>query len=100
MKDTPAAPVSTVPLPERVVLDGRNGPGVSVADVVAVARGGASVHLGDRARVDMAASAISEMHRYVASDSPVYGVTTGFGSLAGTVIPAERTAELQVALVR
>ena len=36
----------------------------------------------------------------VAGDRPVYGVTTGFGSLAHTVIPAERTAELQVALVR
>ena len=30
----------------------------------------------------------------------MYGVTTGFGSLADTVIPPERTAELQVALVR
>ena len=37
---------------------------------------------------------------FVAGDQPVYGVTTGFGSLANTVIPAERTAELQVALVR
>ncbi len=37
---------------------------------------------------------------FVNSGSPVYGVTTGFGSLASTVIPAERTAELQVALVR
>ncbi len=31
---------------------------------------------------------------------PVYGVSTGFGALAGTVIPLERSAELQVALVR
>ena len=37
---------------------------------------------------------------FVAGHTPVYGVTTGFGSLASTVIPAERTAELQVALVR
>jgi len=37
---------------------------------------------------------------FVAGNTPVYGVTTGFGSLASTVIPAERTAELQVALVR
>jgi histidine ammonia-lyase len=37
---------------------------------------------------------------YVAGDHPVYGVTTGFGSLANTVIPPDRTAELQVALVR
>ncbi len=37
---------------------------------------------------------------FVAADTPVYGVTTGFGALASTAIPAERTAELQVALVR
>lgn len=37
---------------------------------------------------------------FVVGERPVYGVTTGFGSLASTVIPAERTAELQVALVR
>ena len=40
------------------------------------------------------------VEQFVASDSPVYGVTTGFGSLANTVIPPERTAEVQVALVR
>lgn len=37
---------------------------------------------------------------FVAGEQPVYGVTTGFGSLAGTAIPPDRTAELQVALVR
>ncbi len=37
---------------------------------------------------------------FVRSDTPVYGVTTGFGSLADTVIAPERTAELQLALVR
>ncbi len=36
----------------------------------------------------------------VAGGDAVYGVTTGFGALANTVIPAARTAELQVALVR
>ena len=34
------------------------------------------------------------------SPEPVYGVSTGFGALANTVIPAERSAELQTALVR
>ena len=37
---------------------------------------------------------------FVAGGEPVYGVTTGFGALADTVIAPERTAELQVALVR
>ena len=40
------------------------------------------------------------VEQFVASDAPVYGVTTGFGSLANTAIPPERTAELQLALVR
>lgn len=81
---------------DEVVLEGR---GVSVEQVVAVARHGATVRVGDGARRAMAASA-ALVEGFVASDTPVYGVTTGFGSLANTVIPAERTAELQVALVR
>ena len=81
---------------DEVVLEGR---GVSVEQVVAVARHGATVRVGDGARRAMASSA-ALVEGFVASDTPVYGVTTGFGSLANTVIPAERTAELQVALVR
>ncbi len=47
--------------------------------------------------MERSAALIDEL---VASDTPVYGVTTGFGSLANAVIPPERTAELQTALVR
>ncbi len=79
-----------------VLVDGR---GLSVAEVVAVARDGARAALGDGARGAMQRSA-ALVEGYVAGAHPVYGVTTGFGSLANTVIPAERTAELQVALVR
>ncbi|MFM7253906.1 MAG: histidine ammonia-lyase [Ilumatobacteraceae bacterium] len=83
---------------QQVTLEGRRA-SLGVDDVVAVARGSAVVQLAEQARRDMAASA-ALVDGYVASDSPVYGVTTGFGSLAATVIPPERTAELQVALVR
>jgi histidine ammonia-lyase len=76
-----------------------NGRGLAINDVVAVARFGNPARLGDTARTAMAASA-SLVDGFVASDKPVYGVTTGFGSLASTMIPSERTAELQVALVR
>ena len=79
-----------------VTLEGR---GLRIADVVAVARDGVPVVLGDSARAAMQRSA-ELVDGFVASDTPVYGVTTGFGSLANTVIPATRTAELQVALVR
>ena len=76
-----------------------HGRGVSIDDVVAVARYGAAAVLGNAARAAMKSSA-ALVEGFVSSDKPVYGVTTGFGSLAGTVIPPERTAELQVALVR
>ena len=76
-----------------------NGRGVSIHDVVAVARYRIEARLGDAARAAMQRSA-SLVEGFVSGDQPVYGVTTGFGSLAGTVIPTERTAELQVALVR
>lgn len=73
--------------------------GVGIADVVGVARAGTHAQLAPEARAAMSRSA-ALIDGFVASSAPVYGVTTGFGSLASTVIPAERTAELQVALVR
>ena len=67
--------------------------------MVAVAREDAEVVLAAEAREAMAKSAeiVAEL---VASDEPVYGVSTGFGSLATTPIAAERRAELQRALLR
>jgi histidine ammonia-lyase len=38
--------------------------------------------------------------RLIDQPEPVYGVSTGFGALANTVIPSGRSAELQSALVR
>jgi histidine ammonia-lyase len=57
------------------------------------------VTLGPESRAAMAACA-SLVATHVTSGEPVYGVTTGFGSLANTSIPAERTAEMQLALLR
>jgi histidine ammonia-lyase len=73
--------------------------GVTAADVVAVARHDTPVQLSAAARATMAASA-SVVDRLVSSDEGVYGVSTGFGSLANVRIPAERREELQRALVR
>ncbi len=73
--------------------------GLTAADVVAVARERVGVTLGTEARAGMAACA-SLVAAHVASGEPVYGVTTGFGSLANTSIPVERTAEVQLALLR
>src|ERR1700757_2321551 len=49
-----------------------------------------------RSRVDASAAAIA---RVIAEGRVVYGVNTGFGSLARTHIAAGRLAELQRALV-
>ena len=73
--------------------------GLGLRDVVAVARQDAEVVLTDEARQAMADGA-AIVQRLADSDEPVYGVSTGFGSLATTPIPAERRAELQRALLR
>lgn len=73
--------------------------GIDAVDVVSVARG--------RARILLAATAREAIERSSAVvealadlDHAVYGVSTGFGSLATTVIPPERREELQRALIR
>jgi histidine ammonia-lyase len=75
------------------------GTGLRPDDVLAVARADAEVVLTGEARAAMEASA-AVVARLVASDEPAYGVSTGFGSLANVVIPADRREELQRALVR
>ena len=74
------------------------GPGVTVPDVVGVARRGQGVRLTEGALERMrAARSIVEQ---LAEGDPVYGITTGFGALATTTIPAERRADLQRSLIR
>ena len=75
------------------------GTGLTVADVVAVAREDSDVELTGEARDAMAESA-EIVQRLASSAEPAYGVSTGFGSLAMTPIPAERREELQRALIR
>jgi histidine ammonia-lyase len=75
------------------------GDRVEPGDVVAVARHGVPARLSPEARAVMEESA-AVLERLAASEEPVYGVSTGFGSLAGTWIPAERREELQRSLIR
>jgi histidine ammonia-lyase len=74
------------------------GGALTLADVVAVARG-AGVEFPDpaRRRVDAARAVIE---RVVASGETVYGVTTGFGSLADVRIDPSQAAALQLGIVR
>jgi histidine ammonia-lyase len=73
--------------------------GLAPAAVVAVARENAEVELAAAAREAMRRSA-EIVERMAASAEPVYGVSTGFGSLATTPIAAERREDLQRALIR
>ena len=75
------------------------GSGLAPADVIAVARDGAAVALGDRGRELMEVSAAA-VQRALSAPEPAYGVSTGFGSLANVVIPDDRRQELQRALLR
>jgi len=70
-----------------------------VAQVLRVARNGERVDVDPSVR-DVMAPARAAVERALASREVVYGVTTGFGALADTVIPPDRAAHLQHALVR
>ena len=66
--------------------------------VVAVARGGERVDVAPQVRAAMA-PARRAVERALAGRDVVYGVTTGFGALADTVIPTDQADHLQHALV-
>ncbi len=88
--DHASSPIDTVEL---------SASGLEAAQVVAVARAEASVALGVEALAAMERSA-GVVAALINSEAPVYGVSTGFGSLAAVPIPAERREELQRALIR
>jgi len=75
-----------------------HGPGVTISDVVSVARHGAQVELS-AAAVERMADARAIVDR-LAEGEPKYGISTGFGALATVSIPPERRHALQTALVR
>jgi histidine ammonia-lyase len=75
------------------------GEGLTPPQVIQVARDDARVALAASAREVMESSA-AVVERLISSDEPVYGVSTGFGSLATTPIPASRREKLQRALLR
>ena len=68
-------------------------------DVVAVARETMDVHLHDEA-LSRLREARAHVDRLAGQDTPVYGVSTGFGALATRHIPVDRRAQLQRSLVR
>jgi histidine ammonia-lyase len=75
------------------------GAGLTEDQVVAVARHGEKVALAPAARTKMERSR-ARVERAASSREPVYGVSTGFGALAGTRVAPLRQPELQLALIR
>ena len=69
------------------------------ASVVAVARRGARVAMGEEAR-ERVKSARGRVERMIEGPLPIYGVTTGFGALANSRITTEKRLELQHSLLR
>ncbi len=76
-----------------------SGEPLTFAQVLSVARGVEGVELTAEALEAMVRSR-SQVDELAAVDKPVYGISTGFGALAGTRIPADQRSELQHALIR
>ncbi|MGC4092569.1 MAG: aromatic amino acid lyase [Polyangiaceae bacterium] len=81
--------------PARVVL---NGERLTIAEVEAVARGSAPVSLGPAAEARLAA-AHAALGAAIAGGEVIYGVNTGFGSLARQRLEGEQLREVQRNLI-
>ncbi len=81
---------------EPLPLDGRS---LTLSQFLEVVRGDRPVAIAPEARAAVAASR-DVVQRVIASQRPVYGVTTGFGGLSHRTIPPEKARELQTSLVR
>ena len=73
--------------------------GLSMPDVVSIARDDARIQLDPAALAGVVESRVV-IDRLAEDPEPHYGISTGFGALATTFIDADRRAQLQVSLVR
>jgi histidine ammonia-lyase len=92
-----AKTITAVPITAMTITVGIGG--VTINDVVAVARHGARVEIAEESK-----AAIRESRALIdalaVDPEPHYGISTGFGALATTFIPADLRAQLQQSLVR
>src|SRR5512134_3536409 len=79
-----------------IVLDGSS---LTLKQIVDIADGREDVRLGPDAAARITA-ARAVVDRLAAGDAPVYGVNTGFGSLAEVRIAKDALSQLQVNLLR
>ncbi|MEX2237795.1 MAG: histidine ammonia-lyase [Dehalococcoidia bacterium] len=76
-----------------------DGASLSLAEVVAVAREGASVEL-DPFRISAIADSRAVVDKALSAGHPIYGINTGFGQLSDIPIAADQLEQLQVNLLR
>src|SRR5687768_7272852 len=79
----------------KLVLDGG---ALQMSDVVEIAREGRQLELGARARARLLASR-RDLEHAIESGEVLYGVNTGFGSLARQRIEGDRLREIQRNLI-
>jgi histidine ammonia-lyase len=73
--------------------------GLTRAQLLAVARAGEKITI-DESVIERLTSQRAAIEEMVSSGVPVYGVSTGFGSLATTYVAPDQRRELQRALIR
>jgi histidine ammonia-lyase len=73
--------------------------GMTFSDVVAIARGGAHVSISQKS-IDAMQSSRDHVEGLAASETPVYGISTGFGALANRHVSQELRTQLQRSLIR
>jgi histidine ammonia-lyase len=73
--------------------------GLTMAQVVEVARNGAKIEIAKEALEKMAATR-AHIESLAKAETPVYGISTGFGALANRHIAPEDRVQLQKSLIR
>ncbi|BDQ00928.1 histidine ammonia-lyase [Aquiluna sp. KACHI24] len=73
--------------------------GMSFGDVIAIARHNAQIEISAES-LDAMARTRAHIERLAVSESPVYGISTGFGALAQRHIPIDSRVQLQKSLIR
>jgi histidine ammonia-lyase len=76
-----------------------NSSGLTLEQVVEVARNGAKIEISKEALEKMAATR-AHIETLAKAETPVYGISTGFGALAHQHIAAEDRVQLQKSLIR
>ena len=76
-----------------------NSSGLTMEQVVEVARNGAKIEISKEALTKMAATRV-HIESLAKAEVPVYGISTGFGALANRHIAPEDRVQLQKSLIR